>query len=79
MTALPPEPLPRCTKHGTVMSLIPPSRQSELTRWCGVWYECAHPFPRCGNTFLFQSQELRAQLDEQRARCSTLNPATEGH
>ena len=77
MTANLPEPVPRCGRHGP-MVLIPPARQDALARWCGVWYECAHPFPRCGSTVLFQSRELRAQLDEQRARSSTLNPATEG-
>lgn len=68
MTANLPEPLPRCHTHGTAMALIPPSRQAALTRWCGVWYECNHPWPHCGNTFLFHSKELLAQLDEQRAR-----------
>lgn len=72
MTANLPEPLPRCPKHGTALTLIPLSRQDALARWCGVWYECAHPFPRCGATVLFQSKELCAQLDEQRARIAAV-------
>jgi hypothetical protein len=75
VTANLPAPVPRCIKHGTPMSLIPPGRQDQIARWCGVWYECTHPFPRCGNTTLFQSVELRAQLAEQAARVAAAKAA----
>jgi len=70
-----PAPVPRCSKHGTPMALIPPARQDRTARWCGVWYECTHPWPRCWNTHLFESVELRAQLAEQGTRVAAAKGA----
>jgi len=58
-TSLPME-LPKCSGHGIQMIARPPKTPEQ--RFCGAWYEC----PRCSETVLFVSSELRAQLEERR-------------
>ena len=54
-------PLPKCPNHGEEMLLQNPGTEEQ--RFCGTWYQC----PKCKNTVLFPSFELRAYLDGQRA------------
>lgn len=67
MTETLPAPVPHCGKHGP-MTLRPLASQTKEQLWCGVWYDCAFPTFRCGNSHLLESKELRAQLAEQQAR-----------
>jgi hypothetical protein len=59
--------VPHCKDHGP-MVVIPTSSTSELGRWCGVWYQCAHTLYRCNNTVLIPSAALLAQLAGQREK-----------
>jgi hypothetical protein len=59
--------VPRCKNHGP-MTVVSGGGRSEISRWCGVWYECAYAPFRCGNAVLIPSAGLLAQLDEQRVK-----------
>ena len=61
------EEVPRCKDHGP-MVVVPGGGTSELGRWCGVWYQCAHTPYRCNNTVLIPSAALLAQLAGQREK-----------
>lgn len=62
MTPTLPMELPKCQTHGIQMVLRPLVHQTPEQKFCGAWYDC----PACTSTVLFQSPELRAQLDEMR-------------
>ena len=54
----------RCSQHGG-MRQRPLDRQTPEQKWCGVWWDCQDP--RCHSSILFESEESRQQLAEQRA------------
>ena len=49
-------PLPKCPNHNEEMLWQNPATEEQ--RFCGTWYKC----PKCGNSVLFPSFELRAFL-----------------
>lgn len=52
-----------CPTHKEPLIQRPETRQSPEQLWCGTWFDC----PYCGYSELDKSEELKAQLAEQRA------------
>jgi len=68
-------PIPACDKHGP-MTLVEPGTKEQA--FCGTWYACQNPRPRCGDSVLLMSRELITQLDEQRTPAGTSQPKGTG-